>query len=115
MHISFLRLVNGQQVIEDFKFHLGASAWVYICQVCGRTHQDALTPLEMVDDNPENAALSGQTLCERCCLSPDIGDGWPGLSLEEMRALWALVRHEQDRISAPVAEALGMVKSGGRH
>lgn len=95
--VSIHRHVNGYEVREDFRFHSGASPFVYVCQGCGRTREDSLTPVEMVDDSEENAAMSGQTLCELCCLSPDIGGGWPGLTLTEMRGLWALVRREQAR------------------
>lgn len=95
--ISIHRHVNGYQVREDFKFSSGAAAFVPVCRMCGASRNDTLTPVEMVDDCEENASISGAALCEGCCLSPDIGDGWPGLTLTEMRDLWALVRKEQVR------------------
>lgn len=98
--ISIHRRVKGFEVRHDFKFHDGASVWVYVCQGCGATRRDTLTPVELVDDNEENAVYSGATLCEACGLGGRIDEGWAGLTFEHVHRLWATVRHEQAREAA---------------
>lgn len=100
MIISYTRMINVaaeelKQVLH-FQYHSGQSAFVRVCQKCGKTHCETLTPVDVwegTEESPdERSEITGQTLCEFCCLWPDIGGGWHGLTLEEMVALWAKVR-----------------------
>ena len=98
--ISIHRRVSGYEVRDDFRFSSGSGAWVRVCQACGATDRDTLTPVDMPTDNEEDAVMCGATLCEACGLGGRIDEGWAALTFGDVSRLWASVRHEQAREAA---------------
>lgn len=98
--------------IHHFQYHAGDGAWVRVCQRCGATRCETLTPVDVWEGDEqspdERAEITGQTLCQFCCLSPDVA-GWPSLEPGDVRGLWAKVRTELGRA---LAETEGRKKSG---
>ena len=91
MIVHFDHMVSGHPHRSFYEYHKGGD-WFRVCQMCGRTRDETLTPVDTFDG--ERAEMTGQTLCEECCLSLPYGHGWYGLSLWDIGYLWSVARGE---------------------